>query len=39
MADVERISMEEAHEKVKANQTLLVVADDNEDKYRMPEAV
>ena len=35
MADVERISVEEAHGKVKANQALLVAAYDDEAKYRM----
>ena len=35
MADVERISVEEAHRKTKANQALLVAAYDDEAKYRM----
>jgi hypothetical protein len=35
MADVERISVEEAHGKVKANQALLVCAYEDEAKYRM----
>jgi len=35
MPDVERISVEEAHAKVKANQALLVAAYDDEAKYRM----
>ena len=34
MADVERISVEEAHRKVKANQALLVCAYEDEAKYR-----
>jgi hypothetical protein len=35
MADVERISVEEAHGKAKANQALLVCAYEDEAKYRM----
>jgi hypothetical protein len=35
MADVERISVEEAHGKVKANQALLVCAYEDEAKCRM----
>jgi hypothetical protein len=35
MADIERISVEEAHRKVRAGQALLVCAYDDEAKYRM----
>jgi hypothetical protein len=35
MADIERISVEEAHGKVRAGQALLVCAYDDEAKYRM----
>jgi hypothetical protein len=35
MADVERISVEEAHRKAKANQALLVCAYEDEAKCRM----
>jgi hypothetical protein len=35
MADVERISVEEAHGKVQAKQALLVAAYEDEAKYRM----
>ena len=35
MADVERISVEEAHAKAKANQALLVCGYGDEAKYRM----
>ncbi len=34
MADIERISVEQAHQKVKANQALLVCAYDDEAKCR-----
>ena len=34
MADVERVSVEEAHRKVKANLALLVCAYEDEAKYR-----
>ena len=35
MADIERISVEQAHQRVKANQALLVCAYDDEAKCRM----
>jgi hypothetical protein len=35
MADIERISVEEAHREVRAGQALLVCAYDDEAKYRM----
>ena len=35
MADIDRISVEEAHQKVNANQALLVCAYDDEAKCRM----
>ena len=34
MADVEQVSVEEAHRKVETNQTLLVCAYEDEAKYR-----
>jgi hypothetical protein len=35
MADIERISVDEAHRKANANQALLVCAYDDDAKYRM----
>jgi hypothetical protein len=35
MADIERISVDEAHRKAKANQALLVCAYEDEAKYRV----
>lgn len=35
MADIERISVEEAHRKVEGHQAVLVCAYDDEAKYRM----
>ena len=35
MADIERISVEQAHQRVNANHALLVCAYDDEVKYRM----
>ena len=35
MADIERVSVEDARRKVKGNEALLVCAYDNDEKYRM----